>query len=132
VIGSGNTLMTQASDFSGDPFNDTFSRRHVSSSSTAIPDELVSLIENNKVVIFSKSYCPFCTATKRLFQGMGVEGVVIVELDQEPNGTEIQRELTKMTGQHTVPNVFVSGRHLGGNSDTQAAAKTGKLQDLLK
>ena len=39
--------------------------------------------------------------------------------------------LFKMTGQKSVPNVFVKGQHMGGNDDTQEAAKTGKLQELL-
>ena len=37
-----------------------------------------------------------------------------------------------MTQQRTVPNVFVAGQHLGGNDDTQQAARSGKLAALLK
>ena len=36
-----------------------------------------------------------------------------------------------MTQQRTVPNVFVGGKHLGGNDDTQQAARSGKLAELL-
>jgi glutaredoxin 3 len=36
-----------------------------------------------------------------------------------------------MSGQKSVPNVFVKGKHMGGNDDTQAAAKEGKLQEML-
>ena len=35
------------------------------------------------------------------------------------------------TGQKTVPNVFINGKHLGGASDTEAALKDGKLYRLL-
>lgn len=63
---------------------------------------------------------------------MNLEGVVVIELDRDPRGQEIQRELQHMTGQRTVPNVFVNGTHLGGNSDAQAAAQSGKLQEMLK
>ena len=32
---------------------------------------------------------------------------------------------------HQVPNVFIGGVHLGGNDDTQSAAASGKLQEML-
>ena len=54
------------------------------------------------------------------------------ELDTLPNGTAIQKELEILTHQRTVPNVFVGGKHLGGNDDTQAAFRSGKLQEMLQ
>lgn len=56
----------------------------------------------------------------------------VIELDEIDNGSAIQDALLETSGQRTVPNVFVKGQHLGGNDDTQAAAKSGKLQDMLK
>jgi glutaredoxin 3 len=47
------------------------------------------------------------------------------------NGDEIQATLLQITGQRTVPNVFVNGQHLGGNDDTQKAAASGRLQEML-
>lgn len=87
-------------------------------------------IESSDVIVFSKSYCPFCKATKALFNNMNIEAKVI-EMDQVKNGDAMQGELMAMTGQRTVPNVFIKGKHLGGNDDTQAAAKSGKLQEML-
>ena len=52
--------------------------------------------------------------------------------DQMDNGPEIQSALLDISGQRTVPNVFVKGKHLGGNDDTQAAARSGKLEEMLK
>ena len=96
------------------------------------PDEFVkSEIESNDVVVFSKSYCPFCKETKALFDGMGVD-YKVHELDQMgDDGPELQMALFKLTGQKSVPNNFVKGQHIGGNDDTQAAAKEGKLKELL-
>lgn len=56
----------------------------------------------------------------------------VFELDQMDNGAEIQSALLDMTGQRTVPNVFIKGQHLGGNDATQAAAKNGKLEEMMK
>ena len=82
------------------------------------------------MVVFSKSYCPFCTTTKNLFNSKNIDAKVI-ELDEIDNGAEIQSALLDLSGQRTVPNVFVKGKHLGGNDDTQAAARSGKLSELL-
>jgi len=45
----------------------------------------------------------------------------VVELDELPqnDGSIIQRELYEVTGQRTVPNVFIRGMHIGGNSNVQ-------------
>jgi len=89
-----------------------------------------SEIANNKVVVFSKSRCPFCMATKQLFNDMDID-YTLHELDQMPDGYEVQQALAELTGQRTVPNVFINGQHVGGNDDTQAAASSGELQEML-
>ena len=78
-------------------------------------------ITGHKVAIFSKSYCPYCAAAKKKVAGLGVpeDQIVIYELDQRADGAEIQSELAKMNGQTTVPNIYISGAHIGGNSDLQ-------------
>ena len=54
-----------------------------------------------------------------------------VELDEHENGEEIQKTLKDISGQNTVPNVFIKGTHLGGSDDTQVASQSGRLQELL-
>ena len=84
-----------------------------------------------QVVVFSKSYCPYCTKTKELFASLKVD-IKVHELDKMgDDGPALQQALLQMTGQKSVPNVFVKGKHMGGNDDTQAAAKAGKLQEML-
>ncbi|GMI18772.1 hypothetical protein TrLO_g14393 [Triparma laevis f. longispina] len=100
-------------------------------------DYIEKALEENEVVVFSKSYCPFCTSTKNMFLETGPElgmssPAFIVELDQIDGGADIQNELLSQTGQRTVPNVFVKGKHLGGNDDTMRAAANGKLSEMLK
>ena len=58
--------------------------------------------------------------------------LTILYRDQMENGAEIQSALLDISGQRTVPNVFIKGKHLGGNDDTQAAARSGKLEEMLK
>ena len=92
-----------------------------------------------QVLVFSKSYCPYCRRTKALFQQMADElpdldiVVNVVEMDLLPgdDGARLQKALLERTGQRTVPNVFVAGQHVGGNDDTHALAASGKLQEML-
>ncbi|PHH64307.1 hypothetical protein CDD81_4791 [Ophiocordyceps australis] len=88
-------------------------------------------IDDNAVMVFSKSYCPYCEKTKKTLSELGAE-YTTVELDKEDDGSELQDALEKITGQRTVPNVLIKKKHIGGNSDIQELNKLGKLADLLK
>jgi len=90
-------------------------------------------INAHKVVVFSKTYCPYCVATKNLFKKAEYSGIDVVthELDKDENGAAIQATLASMSGQRTVPSVWIGGTFLGGNSETQAAHKSGALKTSL-
>lgn len=96
---------------------------------SATKTKVQSIIDENPVAVFSKSYCPYCTAAKRLLSESGAKFYAI-ELDQIDDGSEIQSTLRDLTGQNTVPNIFIGKKHIGGNSDLQA--KKGDLPTLLK
>lgn len=52
-------------------------------------------------------------------------------LDYVEDGSEIQAALAEWTGQRTVPNVFIGGKHIGGCDTTTALHGEGKLVPLL-
>jgi len=87
----------------------------------------------HQVVVFSKSYCPYCAKTKSLFGQSEFKDIDVAtyELDQRGDGAAIQATLLDMSGQRTVPSVWVGGKFVGGNSETQAAYKSGELQSML-
>ena len=101
------------------------------SAAGTLEEQIQETIAGSKVVVYSKSWCPFCLKTKKTFDSMGIEYTAI-ELDQLLDGEAIQATLLELTEQRTVPNVFVAGKHLGGNDDTQRAAASGKLKELLE
>ncbi|TFK97133.1 thioredoxin-like protein [Pterulicium gracile] len=105
------------------------------SSSTAQASQLVDGLitsSQSKVVIFSKSTCPFCDRSKGLFEsefpGVGVE---VVETDEHPIGDEIRAYLAEKTGQRTVPNIFIIADGNVGNDDLMALYRSEKLAELL-
>ena len=88
---------------------------------SGLEEQIKTTIAGSKVVVYSKSYCPFCQATKELFDKMGVS--TRHRTGQDGGRCRHQAALLSLSGQRTVPNVFVSGKHLGGNDDTQKAAR---------
>ncbi len=51
--------------------------------------------------------------------------------DSMDNGSAIQDALASLTGRHTVPNVFIGGKSIGGGDDTEALDRAGRLSTKL-
>lgn len=83
------------------------------------------------LVVFSKSYCPYCKRAKETLGALGAKPHVI-ELDLREDGPAIQAFLHHFTHQATVPNVFIKGKSIGGSDDTVALFKSGELKEKLK
>ncbi|XP_064226987.1 glutaredoxin 2 isoform X4 [Aotus nancymaae] len=97
---------------------------------TAPVNQIQETISNNCVVIFSKTSCSYCTMAKKLFHDMNVN-YKVVELDLLEYGNQFQDALYKMTGERTVPRIFVNGTFIGGATDTHRLHKEGKLLPLV-
>ncbi|WOK95013.1 glutaredoxin-C8 [Canna indica] len=87
-------------------------------------------VSSHGIVIFSKSYCPYCRRAKAVFKKLKKEPYVL-ELDQRGDGSEIQDALSEMVGRRAVPQVFIHGKHLGGSDDTVEAYENGTILTLL-
>lgn len=94
-------------------------------------DLVQSLIKEKPIFIASKTYCPYCTSTKNTINAI-TQDAYILELDNEENGADIQEALYEITKQRTVPNVFIGGEHIGGNSDVQALSSKDQLAPKIK
>lgn len=80
-----------------------------------------------EVLIYTTTYCPYCTAAKQLLRKKNVsyEEVGV-------DGRDDMRDwLIKASGQRTVPQIFINGKAMGGFSDISALDKAGKLDGLL-
>ncbi|GMH25905.1 hypothetical protein Nepgr_027748 [Nepenthes gracilis] len=96
-----------------------------------LEESVKKTISENPVVVYSKTWCSYSSEVKSLFRKLGVEPAVI-ELDElGPQGPQLQKVLERLTGQHTVPNVFIGGRHIGGCTDTLKLYRKGELEPLL-
>ncbi|KAJ9132063.1 hypothetical protein P3X46_032118 [Hevea brasiliensis] len=102
----------------------------LASTTTPQVDFVKKTVSSHKIVIFSKSYCPYCRRAKAVFEELK-EVPHVVELDQRDDGQDIQDALSKIVGRRTVPQVFINGKHIGGSDDTVEAYKSGELAKLL-
>ncbi|BAO67017.1 glutaredoxin 3 [Bordetella pertussis I036] len=81
-----------------------------------------------KVVMYSKDYCPYCARAQALLKQRGVADLEIIRIDQDPSQRDIMIE---RTGRRTVPQIFIGETHVGGSDDLQALDRSGGLLPLL-
>ncbi|TVU04473.1 hypothetical protein EJB05_47583 [Eragrostis curvula] len=102
-----------------------------SSFGSRMEESVKKTVADNPVVIYSKSWCSYSLEVKALFKRIGVQPHVI-ELDHlGAQGPQLQKVLERLTGQSTVPNVFIGGKHVGGCTDTVKLYRKGELATML-
>ncbi|CAL1527071.1 unnamed protein product [Lymnaea stagnalis] len=95
-----------------------------------IKQEVQKIIDTHSVVVFSKTTCPFSDKAKDLLKSLSVKYETI-ELDRLDKGSKYQAVLKELTGQSTVPNIFINGRHLGTCDNLLQAHCDNSLRDML-
>ncbi|KAL7161688.1 hypothetical protein ACSBR2_042209 [Camellia fascicularis] len=88
------------------------------------------IVTSTPVVVFSKTYCGYCNQVKKLLSQLGASYKVI-ELNVENDGSVTQSALAEWTGQTTVPNVFIGGKHVGGCDMVLQKHQKGELVPVL-
>ena len=65
-------------------------------------EEIKLKVSSNKVVVYSKTYCPFCAKAKTALNDAGLKDYVLIELDQIEDGAAFQDALQQITGARSV------------------------------
>jgi glutaredoxin 3 len=81
-----------------------------------------------RVEIFTTPWCSYCVAAKRL---LAQKGVAFEETDVSGDMALRREMMQRAAGRHTVPQIFINGRHVGGSDDLYALDRAGKLDLLL-
>ncbi len=79
------------------------------------------------VEVYTQPWCPYCSRAVTLLQK---KGVAFQEIDA-PHGTPQRKEAIARSGQTSVPQVFIDGRHVGGCDDLMALERSGRLDPML-
>lgn len=81
------------------------------------------------ITIYTKSWCPYCAAAKKLLEE---KGAAFTEIDIEAKPERRAEMIQKAAGRSTVPQIFIDGRHVGGCDDLYALDDRGQLEPLLQ
>jgi glutaredoxin 3 len=81
-----------------------------------------------KIVIYTKTWHPYCWLAKRLLKRKGYQ----FEAVDVTNDSEGRAWLAQTTDQRTVPQVFVEALPIGGFDDIRALDRSGKLDLLMR
>jgi glutaredoxin 3 len=81
-----------------------------------------------RVEIYTKFFCPYCARAKRL---LDEKSVAYEEYEISGGGEKREEMMQRSGGRHTVPQIFIDGRHIGGSDDLAALEREGELDALL-
>jgi glutaredoxin 3 len=80
-----------------------------------------------RVIIYTTSYCPYCTGAKTLLRA---KNVAFEEIDVTCD--EARRdEMERLSRRRTVPQIFIDGKPIGGYDDARRLDATGELDRML-
>ena len=81
-----------------------------------------------KIEIYTTQTCPFCTAAKNLLRE---KNAAFSEINVGADRALRDAMKTRANGKHTVPQIFINDRHIGGCDDLYALDAQNKLDALL-
>lgn len=89
------------------------------------------------IVMFALEWCEFCWSVRRLFEALDVP-YLSVNLDAasfeggQSFAAQVRNALHERTGAATIPQIFVSGQHVGGATETFDAYNDTRLRELIE
>jgi glutaredoxin 3 len=83
---------------------------------------------SKKIIIYSKSFCPYCVKAKQLLKNKNID---FLEIDVSNDQLLLEEMLAKSSGRKTVPQIFIEDFHVGGCDDLYALNDKGELDKIL-
>ncbi|MFT4835252.1 MAG: glutaredoxin 3 [Psychromonas sp.] len=78
------------------------------------------------IVIYTTSWCPFCTRAKKLLDHKNV-----TYTDVDVSSPDARAKMVALTGGRTVPQLVINDQPEGGCDELYALERSGKLDKLL-
>ena len=80
------------------------------------------------VTIYTTMMCPYCYRAKGLLEKKGVS---FTEIDVGMDVDKRREMMNRAHGGHTVPQIFIGEKHVGGCDDLYVLEAQGKLDPML-
>ena len=81
------------------------------------------------IKMYTTAVCPYCVRAKQLLKARGVEAIEEIRIDTDPGQ---RQHMMDITGQRTVPQIFIGTTHVGCCDDLIALDRQGGLLPLLQ
>lgn len=83
-----------------------------------------------RVQVYATAYCGYCRAALQLLQEKGIRGsdLDVVRVDEQPGR---RAEMRARSGRHSVPQIWIGDRHVGGCDELYELERAGELDELL-
>lgn len=82
-----------------------------------------------RILMYATASCPYCLRAEALLAQRGYADFEKVRVDLQPEEWAV---MMQRTGRHTVPQIFIGERHIGGCDDLMALDASGGLLPLLE
>lgn len=82
-----------------------------------------------EIKMFTADWCGWCHRAKRLLSGHGYPTITEVNIEEwDPD----RKKLKALTGQETIPQIFIGDHHVGGYPELVELIKQGRLHPLAR
>lgn len=88
-------------------------------------------------MVFARSYGPHNDQAKQLLKDLTKQlnmkmEFIDVDLMEGFDSSLVLLELQELTGQWSFPNIFIGGKHVGGNNEIDQKHAMGELETMLR
>ena len=81
----------------------------------------------NPVTVYGTRFCPYCVAAKQLLDAKGL----VYQYIAVDNDHDLRENISRRSGQRTVPQIWIGDSHIGGCDDLYALHYAGSLLNAL-
>ncbi len=81
-----------------------------------------------KIEMYSGDFCPYCIRAKLLLKKKGLE---FIEYNVKNDIGRHSEMLKRTIGAHSIPQIFINNRHVGGCDELYALEAKGELDSWL-
>ena len=79
------------------------------------------------VIIYTAWYCSFCDSAKAL---LNEKKISYKEIPVSKNDAQ-WKEMEQLSGNKTVPQIFINNKHVGGCNELRALDRSGELSKMI-
>lgn len=81
-----------------------------------------------KVLLYTTPWCPFCVRARQLLEQKGI-GHENIDVSRDPLK---KQEMMQASGRHTVPQIWINEKHIGGCDELFALERSGELDRMIE